>query len=178
VGPSLTPGLFPGSSLSTASTTCPFSRCSPRNLPLPADCSLSTQIRLLNPFMSFAICIVPSNLAGKPADRSYRWVTLSTSSDANRRSRTCLLLCYDCVDPASADLNRPLTILRRFLQPAYFFEYDAGALFLLSQVSYSYILILVGPSLMLRLAPGLSLSTASTTCPLFSLLTQESPATC
>jgi hypothetical protein len=78
---------------------------------------------------------------------------------------------------ASADSNRPLTILRRFLQLAYFFEYDAGALFLLSHVSYLCILTLVGPSLTPGLFPGSSLSTASTTCPLFSLLTRGSPAT-
>jgi hypothetical protein len=104
--------------------------CSLHNLLPPADCSLSTQIKLLDPFISFAIFIVPSSLAGKPARRSYHRLTLSMTGNANWRSLTCLLLCFDCVEIASVDSNRPLTILRRFLQPTYFFEYDAEALFL------------------------------------------------
>jgi hypothetical protein len=44
------------------------------------------------------------------------------TGNANWRSLTCLLLCFDCVEIASVDSNRPSTILRRFLQPAYFFQ--------------------------------------------------------
>jgi hypothetical protein len=79
------------------------------------------------------------------------------------------------VETASPDSNCPLTILRRFPQPAYFFKYDAEASFLLSQVSYLCILTSVGLSLTVVLSPGSSLSTGSGTWPGFSLLIQESP---
>jgi hypothetical protein len=115
--------------------------------------------------------IVPFNFVGKPAHRSYRWATLSTSGNANWRSRTSLLRCCDYVETACLDLSHPSTILRRFPQPAYFFKYDATASFLLSQVSYLWISTLVGPSLTPGLLPGPSLQTDSRTWPLFSLLT-------
>ncbi len=83
VGPSLTPVLFPGSSLSRGRGLGLFSRCSLNNLPLPADCFLSTQIEPLNLFGPNATSIPPSNLAGKLARRSNRWATLSTSGNAN-----------------------------------------------------------------------------------------------
>jgi hypothetical protein len=152
-----------------------FSRSSPKNLPLSTNCTLSTQINPMNLFGPFVTSIMPSSLAGKPGRRSYRRLTLSMTGNANWRSLTCSLLCFDCVEIASADSNRPLTILRRFLQPAYFFECDAEASFLLSQVSYSYILILVGLSLTLRLAPGSSLSRGLRTWSDFLMLIQKSP---
>jgi hypothetical protein len=129
----------------------------------------------MNLFGPFVTSIMPSSLAGKPGRRSYRRPTLSMTGNANWRSLTCSLLCFDYVEIASADSNRPLTILRRFLQPAYFFECDAEASFFLSQVSYSYILILVGLSLTLRLAPGSSLSRGLRTWSDFLMLIQKSP---
>src|SRR5271170_2433819 len=128
-------------------------------------------------FGPFVTSIVAFSFAGKPAGRSYRWATLLTSKNANRRSQTSLLLSYDCAELASLDSNCPLAIPRRFLQRAYFLECEPEASFLLSKVSYSYILILVALLLTLRLFPGSSLSADLRTWRHFSLRIQESPTT-
>ena len=134
----------------------------------------------MNLFGSFTTSIVAFSFAGKPAGRSYRWATLLTSKNANRRSQTSLLLSYDCAELASLDSNCSLAILRRFLQRAYFLECEPEASFLLSKVSYSYILILVALLLTLRLFPGSSLSADLRTSRHFTLLVQESslPSNC
>lgn len=77
-----------------------------------------------------------------------------------------------------ADSKRSLMIVRSYFQPTRILECDAEASFLLPQVSYPCIFILVRLSLILVLFPGSSLSTDPRTSRHFTLLTQESPAIC
>jgi hypothetical protein len=96
---------------------------------------------------------------------------LSTYGNANRRSRTSLLLSFDHAELALLDPSCSLAILCRLPWRAYFLEWDAQASFFLSKVSHAYILTLVELSMTLRLIPGSSHSVDFQTWPHVALLT-------